>query len=247
MLTGIVGGRTCSTSWRRMSPHGARRRRQPVTCDAVVVALVTFSIVVGRVGAEADRPDHAESVARFVAPPIQWLSLGPRNRACGCLPIDQVLLLLLGMTTSPYPSRKEIEAVLDEGSTAGGSRRTSEDRGESVQGSMTVHRNPDDATRDIASLHVDATHDEVIATMEAEPHSRYPFGHGPAGHHRRRLRHARCCWRAARRAVDLRAPVQGFHLRPGDISGRDTLERFLAKAARTWRSSSTSTARCRGW
>ena len=232
MLTGIVGEATLAPPLAaKFAAWGATTQAAGYLATAVVVALVTyFSIVVGELVPKRIGQIHAESVARFVARPIQWLSLASKPFVWLLTHSTQVLLRLLGIDDSRRNpvTEEEIQAVLHEGSTAGvieeDERKMVENLFRLDDRSIATLMTP---RADIASLHVDATHDRVIATMETQPHSRYPVvGTDPQdviG-----VVSARALLLALLRGEQLnlarlaRAPI----FVPESISGRDTLERF---------------------
>ena len=123
MLSGIVGEATLAPPLaERFIEWGATAQAAGYFATAVVVLLVTyFSIVVGELVPKRIGQIHAESVARFVARPIQLLSLASKPFVWLLTHSTQFLLRLLGiddMRRNPV-TEEEIEAVLHEGSTAG--------------------------------------------------------------------------------------------------------------------------------
>jgi putative hemolysin len=183
MLSGIVGEATLAAPLAEyFVGWGATSRAAGYLATAVMVAVVTyFSIVVGELVPKRIGQLHAERVARFVARPIQLLAIASTPFVWLLTSSTRVLLRLLGVADLPRNevTEEEIHAVLHEGSTAGVIEETErqmvrnlfrlDDR--SIATLMTPRA-------DIASLDVDARPDQVIETMEAAPHSRYPVVRG---------------------------------------------------------------------
>jgi putative hemolysin len=232
MLSGIVGEATLAPSLaERFIEWGATAQAAGYFATAVVVLLVTyFSIVVGELVPKRIGQIHAESVARIVARPIQLLSLASKPFVWLLTHSTQLLLRLLGIDDSRRNpvTEEEIEAVLHEGSTAG---VIEEEERQMVQNLFRL----DDRSiatlmtprADIVSLEFDAKPEEVIAAMEAEPHSRYPV----VGTDRQDVIgvvSARALLLALLRGeqLDLARLAKAPVFIPESISGKDTLERF---------------------
>ena len=232
MLSGIVGEAALAPPLaEKFVEWGATTQAAGYFATAVVVALVTyFSIVVGELVPKRIGQIHAESIARFVARPIRALSLVSKPFVWLLTLSTQLLLRLLRIddTRRNPVTEEEIQAVLHEGSTAGvieeAERQMVQNLFRLDDRSIATLMTP---RADIASLDVDARPDEVIATMEAEPHSRYPV----VGSDRQDVIgvvSARALLLALLRGEQLnlehlaKAPV----FVPESISGRDILERF---------------------
>jgi len=186
MLSGIVGEATWAPPLAaRFEEWGATTQAAGYFATAGVVAIITyFSIVVGELVPKRLGQIHAERVARLVARPIQLLALACKPFVWLLTASTQLLLRLLGIddSRSPQVTEEEIHAVLHEGSAAG---VIEEEERQMVQNifrlddrSVSTLMTP---RADIASLDFDASPEEVIATMEAEPHSRYPIVRGDPG------------------------------------------------------------------
>lgn len=179
MLSGIVGEATLAPPLAaRFVDWGATAKAASYLATGLVVVIVTyFSIVVGELVPKRVGQIHAERVARFVARPIAALAIASKPFVVLLTSSTRGLLKLLGIDDEKRSAvtEEEIQAVLHEGSTAG---VIEEDERRMVQNLFRL----DDRSiatlmtprPDIASLRVDATPDDVIATMEAHPHSRYP-------------------------------------------------------------------------
>ena len=251
MLSGIVGEATLAPPLEAtFIEWGATAQAAGYFATAVVVLLVTyFSIVVGELVPKRIGQIHAESVARFVARPIQLLALASKPFVWLLTHSTQFLLRLLGIDDARRNpvTEEEIEAVLHEGSTAG---VIEEEERQMVQNLFRL----DDRSiatlmtprADIVSLHFDATRDQVIAAMEAEPHSRYPV----VGADRQDVIgvvSARALLLALLRGEQLASRAWPRHRSSSPkASAARTRSSDSGKAAPTWPSSWTSTGRCRG-
>jgi putative hemolysin len=237
MLSGIVGEATLAPPLaERFAAWGVSAQAAGYLATGAVVALVTYlSIVVGELVPKRIGQIHAETVARFVSAPIRALSIASKPFVWLLMGSTQVLLRVLGVDDKRREpvTEEEIHAVLHEGSSSGA---IEEEERRMVQnvfllddrsiGSLMTPR------PEIACLEVDATPEEVVATMEEHPHSRYPVV--------KRDRQdvvgvvsARVLLLALMRGepLDLEA-LSGVPLfLPESISGRDVLDRF--REART--------------
>jgi putative hemolysin len=183
MLSGIVGEATLAPPLAAtFEEWGATAQAAGYFATAVVVALVTyFSIVVGELVPKRIGQIHAERVARIVARPIQLLALVCKPFVWLLMASTQLLLRLLGIDDSKRTqvTEEEIHAVLHEGSTAGviedEERRMVQNLFRLDDRSISSLMTP---RADIAALDVAASMEEVIATMEANPHARYPVTRG---------------------------------------------------------------------
>jgi putative hemolysin len=180
MLSGIVGEATLAPPLAaKFEAWGATAQAAAYLATAVVVTIVTyFSIVVGELVPKRLGQIHAERVARLVARPIQVLALACRPFVWLLTMSTQLLLRLLGIDDSrgSQVTEEEIHTVLHEGSTAGvieeEERRMVQNLFRLDDRSISTMMTP---RADIASLDFDASPEEVIATMETEPHARYPI------------------------------------------------------------------------
>jgi putative hemolysin len=186
MLSGIVGEAAFAPHLAaRFEAWGATAQAALYFATAVVVVMITyFSIVVGELVPKRLGQIHAERVARLVARPIQVLALACRPFVWLLTASTQLLLRLLGIDDSrgSQVTEEEIHAVLHEGSTAGvieeEERRMVRNLFRLDDRSISTLMTP---RASIASLDFDASPEEVIVTMEAEPHSRYPIVRGDPG------------------------------------------------------------------
>lgn len=180
MLSGIVGEATLAPPLAaKFEAWGATTQAAVYLATAVVVTIVTyFSILVGELVPKRLGQIHAERVARLVARPIQVLALACKPFVWLLTMSTQLLLRLFGIDDSrgSQVTEEEIHAVLHEGSTAGvieeEERRMVQNLFRLDDRSISTMMTP---RAGIASLDFDASPEEVIATMEAEPHARYPI------------------------------------------------------------------------
>ena len=232
MLSGIVGEATLAPPLASLfEAWGARPETAAALALVAVVATVTyFSIVVGELVPKRIGQINAERVARFVARPIQVLAMVSRPFVWLLTGSTQLILRVLGVrdTHRAPVTEEEIEAVLQEGSTAGvieeDERRMVENLFRLDDRSIASLMTP---RADIAVLDHDAGAAEVMRVMEAHPHSRYPVIQGDrqdvVG-----VVSARALLLALLRgeALDIDAHAKAPIFVPETISGRDMLERF---------------------
>jgi putative hemolysin len=232
MLSGIVGEATLAppleavfTSW------GLSARVAPYVATAVVVLLITyFSIVVGELVPKRIGQIHAERVARLVAGPIMALAVVSKPFVHLLTGSTHAVLRLLRVDDRDREpvTEEEIVAVLQEGSSAGVIEEAEREMVENLfrldDRSIATLMTP---RADIASLDVDAQPDEVLATMEAHPHSRYPVVSGDR-HDVVGVVSARALLLSLLRGqpLDLARVARPPIFVPESISGRDALEKF---------------------
>jgi putative hemolysin len=232
MLSGIVGEATLAppleavfTGW------GLSARVAPYVATAVVVLLITyFSIVVGELVPKRIGQIHAERVARLVAGPIMALAVVSKPFVHLLTGSTHALLRLLRVDDRDREpvTEEEIVAVLQEGSSAGVIEEAEREMVENLfrldDRSIATLMTP---RADIASLDVDAQPDEVLATMEAHPHSRYPVVSGDR-HDVVGVVSARALLLSLLRGqpLDLARVARPPIFVPESISGRDALEKF---------------------
>jgi magnesium and cobalt exporter, CNNM family len=232
MLTGIVGEATLAPPFAaQFEEWGATPRTAGYLALVVVVATVTyFSIVIGELVPKRIGQIHAERVARFVARPIQLLATVSRPFVWLLTGSTKFVLRALGIEDTHRTSvtEEEIEAVLQEGSTAG----VIEEEERQMVANLFRLDDRSIATlmtprADIAALDHDAGPAAVIKVMESEPHSRYPVIQGDrqevVG-----VVSARALLLALLRgqALDIDAHAKPPLFVPETITGRDMLERF---------------------
>jgi putative hemolysin len=153
-----------------------------ITATALVVVIITFlTIIFGELVPKRLGQMFPEAVARLVARPMNWLSTATRPFVALLGACTQAVLRLMGIrdTGSRAVTEEEIAAQLEEGLDAGVIEAQEHQMVRNVFrlddrqiGSMMIPR------AEIAWLDVDSNVDEVIATMEANGHSRYPVCRG---------------------------------------------------------------------
>jgi putative hemolysin len=232
MLSGIVGEATLAPPLAaRFEAWGAAEQTADVLALIVVVATVTyFSIVIGELVPKRIGQMHSERIARLVAHPIRLLAAISRPFVWLLTGSTQFVLRVLRIDDrhrNPV-TEDEIEAVLQEGSTAGvieeDERKMVENLFRLDERSIASLMTP---RLDIASLNHDADSSEVVRVMESWPHSRYPVIHG----NRQEVVgvvSARALLLALLRTepLDIDAHAKPPLFVPETISGRDMLERF---------------------
>jgi putative hemolysin len=232
LLSGIVGEATLAPPLAaRFVSWGVSGKAAVWLATGLVVAMITFfAIVVGELVPKRIGQIHAERIARFVARPIQWLSALSKPFVWLLTQSTQLLLALLGIDERKRSSvtEEEIHAVLEEGSVAGvieeEERRMVRNLFHLDDRSIATLMTP---RAEIAYLDVDASPEEVIATLEQTPHSRYPVVRGGlkdvVG-----VVSARALLLALLRGqvLDLSAAAKPPVFVPESVSGRDTLETF---------------------
>jgi putative hemolysin len=232
MLSGIVGEATLAPPLEeRFLEWGATAKAAGYLATGTVVAVITyFSIVVGELVPKRIGQIHAEAVARFVAAPIRALSIVSKPFVWLLMGSTQLLLRVFGIDDAHRAAvtEAEIASVLHEGSTAGvieeEERRMVQNLFRLDDRSIATLMTP---RPDIASIQADARREDVIATIEAHPHSRYPLvrsdRHDVVG-----VLSARALLLALMRAekLDLEALSRPPLFLPETISGRDVLDRF---------------------
>jgi putative hemolysin len=232
MLSGIVGEATLAPPLaEQFKEWGATAKAAGYLATGTVVAIVTyFSIVIGELVPKRIGQIHAEAVARLVAAPIRALSIATKPFVWLLMGSTQTLLRLLGIDDARRNAvtEAEIHAVLHEGSTAG----VIEEEERKMVHNLFRLNDRSSATLmtprpDIASLEADATPEDVIATMEAHPHSRYPVVKG-GRHDIVGVVSARALLLALLRGkpLDLESLSRPPLFVPETISGRDVLDRF---------------------
>jgi putative hemolysin len=232
MLIGIVGEATLAPPLaEKFVAWGATMQVAAYLATGAVVALVTyFSIVVGEIVPKRIGQIHAESVARLVARPIRLLSLASKPFVWLLTGSTQLLLRLLGIDDARRNpvTEEEIHAILHEGSSAG---VIEEKERQMVQNlfnldlrSIATIMTP---RAHMAVLENDASPEQIIAKMEAEPHSRYPVV-GMDQQDVVGVVSARTLLLALLRgeSLDLERLAKAPLFVPESITGKDILERF---------------------
>jgi putative hemolysin len=179
MLSGIVGEATLAPPVaQQLVLWGLDASTADYVSTAIVVALITyFSIVIGELVPKRFGQLHAEGVARFVALPIHGLSIVSRPFVWLLSRSTEVILRLLRIDESKarQVTEAEIDAVLDEGSAAGVIEEQEKHMVRNLfrldDRAITSMMTP---RSELAYLSLQDTPAQVLATLETEPHSRYP-------------------------------------------------------------------------
>jgi putative hemolysin len=184
VLNGIVGEAAFSAplaAWLIEMLH-LRARAADISATALVVLIITFlTIIFGELVPKRVGQMFPETVSRFVALPMEWLSTATRPFVWLLSNTTDGVLRLLGVreTNSRAVTEEEIAASLEEGLDAGVIEAHEHQMVRNVFrlderqiGSMMIPRT------EIVWVDVDAPIDEVLSAMSVESHSRYPVCRG---------------------------------------------------------------------
>jgi putative hemolysin len=184
VLNGIVGDAAFSgpvSAWLQATFH-LHERAADITATAVVVMLITvLSIIFGELVPKRLGQMHPEIVARRVARPMQWISMGARPLVVALSFCTEGMLHLLGIRAGPNRSvtEEEIAASLEEGLDAGVIEAQEHQMVRNVFrlddrqiGSMMIPR------AEICWLQAQASIADVLAIVAQAQHSRYPVCRG---------------------------------------------------------------------
>ncbi|MDR7150898.1 putative hemolysin [Hydrogenophaga palleronii] len=147
----------------------------------VVVVITYFSIVVGELVPKRIGQSHPETLARWVARPIDWLAIATKPFVLLLSISTKGLLRLLGVKESSGSAvtEEEIHAMLAEGTTAGVIESHEHTMVRNVFrlddrqiGSLMVPRS------DVVLLDLDETFEVNMARVEASDHARFPVVRG---------------------------------------------------------------------
>jgi putative hemolysin len=184
VLNGIVGDAAFSqplADW-LASTFQLHARASLITATALVVVIITFlTIIFGELVPKRLGQMYPETVARLVARPMNWLSMATRPFVMLLGTCTEGVLRLLGVRGGPTRSvtTEEIAASLEEGVDAGVIEAHEHQMVRNVFrlddrqiGSMMIPR------AEIDWLDASAPVEEMLATMSAHGHSRYPVCRG---------------------------------------------------------------------
>jgi putative hemolysin len=184
ILNGIVGEAAFSAplaAWLIEALHAPARAAQ-LGATALVVVIITFlTIIFGELVPKRIGQLYPETVARFVAVPMQGLTKATRPFVWLLSASTEAVLRLVGVRESNQRAvtEEEIAASLEEGLDAGVIEAHEHQMVRNVfrlderqVGSMMVPRT------EIVWLDVDAPLADVLALMSGRPHSRYPVCRG---------------------------------------------------------------------
>ena len=147
----------------------------------VVVVITYFSIVVGELVPKRIGQSHPETLARWVARPIDWLAIATKPFVLLLSISTKALLRLLGVKESSGSAvtEEEIHAMLAEGTTAGVIESHEHTMVRNVFrlddrqiGSLMVPRS------DVVMLDRDAPFEVNMARVEESDHARFPVVRG---------------------------------------------------------------------
>lgn len=238
VLNGIVGDAAFSgpvSAWLQQHLQ-ATPKVADVTATAMVVMVITvLSIIFGELVPKRLGQMHPETVARLVAPPMQWLSALTRPLVFVLAACTEGMLRLLGIKAGANRSvtEEEIAASLEEGLDAGVIEAQEHQMVRNVFrlddrqiGSMMIPR------AEIAWLDAEATVEEMLTVVAEDEHSRYPVCRGGlddvigvvAAHS---LLRPMASGQAVKLADHLQAPV----FVPETLSGMELLEHFRTSGA----------------
>jgi putative hemolysin len=184
VLNGIVGEAAFAgplSQW-LLAHFPLQERVAQISATALVVIIITFlTIIFGELVPKRLGQMFPESVARLVAPPMNWLSTATRPFVALLGASTEAVLRLLGIrnTGSRAVTEEEIAAQLEEGLDAGVIEAQEHQMVRNVFrlddrqiGSMMIPR------AEIAWIDVDASIDDVLAILLENGHSRYPVCRG---------------------------------------------------------------------
>ena len=184
LLNGIVGEAAFSAplaSWLHAA-FAIHDRTAEISATAMVVVCITFmTIIFGELVPKRLGLMYPETIARFVARPMEWLSLLTRPFVKLLSWCTEGTLRLLGVRGGPDRSvtEEEIAASLEEGLDAGVIEAQEHQMVRNVfrlddrqVGSMMIPR------AEIVWLEATGTADDVLKIIVDEEHSRYPVCRG---------------------------------------------------------------------
>lgn len=184
VLNGIVGDAAFSgplSTWLIANLHVSARVAE-VSATAMVVFIITvLSIIFGELVPKRLGQMYPETVARLVAPPMEWLSAATRPLVAVLAACTEGILRLMGVRGGPARSvtEEEIAASLEEGLDAGVIEAQEHQIVRNVFrlddrqiGSMMITR------AEIKWLDANASLQEVLEVVTSEEHSRYPVCRG---------------------------------------------------------------------
>jgi putative hemolysin len=184
VLNGIVGESAFSgpTAHWLEETFGLSRRVSDISGTALVVVIITFlTIIFGELVPKRLGQMYPETVARLVAPPMEWLSLGTRPVVKLLSACTEATLRLMGVRGGPSRgmTEEEIAASLEEGLESGVIEAQEHQMVRNVfrlddrqVGSMMIPR------ADVVWLDAAAPFERVMTIVADSGHSRYPVCRG---------------------------------------------------------------------
>jgi putative hemolysin len=157
----------------------ARVVAEPVAVGIVVFTIAYLSLVVGELVPKSLAVRHAETIALWVAPVIEWISRLARPAVSVLTASSRVLLHLLrqkGADPAPFHSLEDLRAIAEEAGRQGLVQE------EILAGAVEFHerdvREVMTPRPRVAALRSDATLDEAVRVIRETGHSRYPVFEG---------------------------------------------------------------------
>lgn len=233
VLNGIVGEAALAqplSVW--LIDKGMETQYAGYISTGLVVMLITyFSIVVGELVPKRLGQSYPETLARWVARPINWLAVATKPFVLLLSISTQTLLRLLGVkeNTASAVTEAEIHAVLAEGTSAGVIESHEHQMVRNVFrlddrqiGSLMVPR------ADVAYLDVEESFEENLRLIEESDHARFPVVRGGMENILGVLNARQWLSRSLREeARDLAAqPLQTALYVPETITGMELLDNF---------------------
>jgi putative hemolysin len=231
VLNGIVGEAAFAaplSAWLQET-FGLQVRPAQMTATGLVVALITYlTIIFGELVPKRIGQMYPETVARLAARPMNALSTATRPFVAALGASTEAVLRVVGVRGGPSRSvtEEEIAAQLEEGLDAGVIEKQEHQMVRNVFrlderqiGSMMIPRT------DIVWLDAQSPLRELLDTLAAHPHARYPVCRGGLDEvigvlHAHRL----LAPLSAGQAVDLSALVEPPVFMPETLSGMELLE-----------------------
>ncbi|HEV8314754.1 MAG TPA: hemolysin family protein [Burkholderiaceae bacterium] len=237
ILNGIVGDAAFSeplAAWLHRV-FDLNERPAHITATALVVLIITvLTIIFGELVPKRLGQTHPETVARMVAPTMNWLAMVTRPFVRLLSVCTDATLRLMGVKAgaSRGVTEEEIAASLEEGLDAGIIEAQEHQMVRNVfrlderqVGSMMIPRT------DIAWLDVSASSEDVLELLAETDHSRYPVCRGGLDDVLGVITAQTLLRQAMKRGAfalteDLQAPV----FVPETLSGMELLDHFRASA-----------------
>ena len=238
ILNGIVGDAAFSeplAAWLHRV-FDLNERPAHITATALVVLIITvLTIIFGELVPKRLGQTHPETVARLVAPTMNWLAMVTRPFVRLLSVCTDATLRLMGVKpgASRSVTEEEIAASLEEGLDAGVIEAQEHQMVRNVfrlderqVGSMMIPRT------DIAWLDVAASSEDVLTLLAETDHSRYPVCRGGLDDVLGVMSAQTLLQQAMKSGAftlteDLQAPV----FVPETLSGMELLEHFRASAS----------------
>jgi putative hemolysin len=238
ILNGIVGEAAFSEPlalWLQQT-FEIRERVAQIAATAMVVVVITFvTIIFGELVPKRIGQIYPEAVARLVATPMEWLSIGTRPFVRLLTISTETTLRLLGIRGSSDRSvtTEEIAASLEEGVDAGVIEEQEHQMVRNVfrlderqVGSMMIPR------AEIVWLDMASDPAEVLRVITEEGHSRYPVCRGGLEDVQGVIAAQSLLRQAIRgRALDLAEGLEPPVFVPETLSGMELMEHFRGSDA----------------